>query len=112
MSNIYQPIKPILDQFNKLLNEVNEISNNKLLSNQYELKQKCNIFKKYVLINKLKIEIFIINNNYYISKNFIDLLLYEKCSFMNLSRHTNEYLFLPKKSDFSKLIKKKILIFT
>jgi hypothetical protein len=90
--NIYNSIKPLLDQFNNLLNEVNKIPNNQLLSNQYQLKKQCNIFKKYISIDKLKIEIFHINNNYYISKNFINLLTYEKSCFMELYRHIIVYL--------------------
>jgi hypothetical protein len=91
-------IKPILDQFNNLSNEVNKIPNNKLLSNQYQLKKQCNAFKKYVSNDKLKIEIFHINNNYYISKNFINLLTYEKSCFMELYRHIIKYLFqLPRR---------------
>ncbi len=38
-------IKPSLDQFNNLLNTVNSIPNDKLLSNQYALKKQCNTFK-------------------------------------------------------------------
>jgi hypothetical protein len=92
-NNIYNSIKPIIDQFNNLSNEVNKIPNNKLLSNQYQLKKQCNAFKKYVSNNKLIIEIFQFNNNYYISKNFIKLLTYEKSCFMGLYRHIIKYLF-------------------
>jgi hypothetical protein len=81
--NIYNSIKPLLDQFNNLSNEVNKIPNNKLLSNQYQLKKQCTIFKKYISIDKLKIEIFHINNKYYISKNFINLLTYKKVVLWN-----------------------------
>ena len=91
-------IKPSLDQFNNLLNCVNSIPNNKLLSNQYALKIQCNAFKKYVSIDKLIIEIFQINHNYYISKSFINLLTYEKSCFMELYRHIDENLFsLPRR---------------
>lgn len=91
-------IKPALDQFNNLLNMVNSIPNDKLLSNQYALKKQCNIFKKYVTCDKLILEIFHMNNNYYISKNFIHLLTYEKSCFMELYRHIDENLFsLPRR---------------
>lgn len=91
-------IKPALDQFNNLLNMVNSIPNDKLLSNQYALKKQCNIFKKYVTCDKLILEIFHMNNNYYISKNFINLLTYEKSCFMELYRHIDENLFsLPRR---------------
>ena len=94
---MYIPICSSLKQFNNLLNDINAIPNNKLLTNQYKLKIQCNKFKKYVSIDKLKIEIFQINNNYYISKNFINLLSYDKSCFMELYRHINKYLFaLPK----------------
>lgn len=86
-----------LYQFNNILNEVNKIPNNKLLSNQLQFKKQCNIFKKYVLKDKLKIEIFQINNNCYISKNFITLLTLEKGCFMQLYKYIDKYLFpLPK----------------
>ena len=95
---INTPIKPILDQFNNLLNDVNLIPNDELLSNQYALKKQCNAFKKYVSIDKLIIEIFQINHNYYISKSFINLLTYEKSCFMQLYRHIDENLFsLPRR---------------
>ena len=95
---MYTPIKPILDLFNNLLNDVNLIPNDKLLSNQYALKKQCNAFKKYVSIDKLIIEIFQINHNYYISKSFINLLTYEKSCFMELYRHIDENLFsLPRR---------------
>lgn len=86
-------IKQALDQFNNLLNTVNSIPNDKLLSNQYALKKQCNIFKKYVANDKLILEIFHMNNNYYISKNFIHLLTYEKSCFMELYRHIDKFLF-------------------
>lgn len=91
-------IKPILDQFNNLLNSVNSIPNDKLLSNQYALKKQCDAFKKYVSIDKLIIEIFQINHNYYISKKFIHLLTYEKGCFIELYRHIDKNLFsLPRR---------------
>lgn len=91
-------IKPALDQFNNLLNMVNSIPNDKLLSNQYALKKQCNIFKKYVACDKLILEIFHMNNNYYVSKNFIHLLTYEKSCFMELYRHIDKNLFsLPRR---------------
>ena len=91
-------IKPILDQFNNLFNSVNAIPNDKLLSNHYALKKQCNAFKKYVSIDKLIIEIFQINHNYYISKSFINLLTYDKSCFMQLYRHIDENLFsLPRR---------------
>lgn len=108
MTDLYISIIPSLDQFNKILNEVNKIPNNKLLSNQLQLKKQCNIFKKYVLKNKLKIEIFQINNNYYISKNFINLLTYEKSCFMELYKHINKYLFSLPKHDLLKQNKIKL----
>ena len=86
-------IKPSLDQFNNILNKVNIIPDDNLLSNQFNLKIQCNKFKKYILIDKLKVEIFQINNNYYVSKNFINLLSYDKSCFMELYRYINKYLF-------------------
>lgn len=59
-------------------------------------KNKCDIIK--LNFDKLILEIFHMNNNYYISKNFIHLLTYEKSCFMELYRHIDENLFsLPRR---------------